>query len=196
MSHRSVGVYLGSAMGNQSIYKETAIKLAEGMARLGLTLVYGGASIGLMGILAKTMKANGGKVIGVITEHLASKEISFQDADEMYVVDSMYERKRLIHEKSSQFLVFPGGLGTFDEFFETWCNIKIGVIQKPIGFLNLAGFYDLIFQFLRNCQQEGFLTDKQLNIPSIYPDIQSCLLDLKQQNAHINQEDNAFLLHS
>jgi len=180
MSRQTVAVYLGSAIGNRDIYKEAAIQLAEGMARLGLTLVYGGASIGLMGILAKTMKSNGGKVIGVITEHLESREILFQDADEMYVVDSMYERKRLIHEKSSQFLVFPGGLGTFDEFFETWCNIKIGVIQKPIGFLNIDGFYDPVFQFLRNCHEDGFLTDKQLNIPRIYPDIQSCLLDLEK----------------
>lgn len=177
---KTVGVYLGSAFGNKPEFENAIIQFAKGIAKLGYTLVYGGASIGLMGVLAETMKENGGKVIGVITEHLQKKEILFEQADEIHIVQSMYDRKRLIHEKSSQFIVFPGGLGTLDELFETWCGIKIGVIQKSIGFVNIDGFFDPLFQFMHHCQNNGFFTEKQLMIPAIYNSVSDCLSNIEK----------------
>ena len=111
---QTVGVYLGAKAGNNKSFETSVIQLGEGLVKFGYDLVYGGASIGLMGLLAKTVKSNGGRVIGIITKHLMDEEIAFHQADELVVVDSMYERKRLIHEKSSRFIMMPGGLGTFD----------------------------------------------------------------------------------
>lgn len=175
---KTIGIYLGSAIGNNPEFEKGVIQFAKGLAKLEYTLVYGGASIGLMGVLAETMKQAGGKVIGIITEHLLEKEIGFEQADEIHIVQSMYERKRLIHEKSSRFIAFPGGLGTFDELFETWCGIKIGLIPKSIGFVNIGGFFDPLFQFLKNCEHEGFFSKKQLMIPSVYSNVSECLEDL------------------
>ena len=144
----TVGVYLGAKAGNNKAFENSVIQLGEGLVQCGHDLVYGGASIGLMGLLAKTVKSHGGHVTGVITKHLLNEEIAFHQADELIVVDSMYERKKLIHEKSSRFIVMAGGLGTFDEFFETWCQIKIGVLKKQIGFVNTDGYFDTLIQFM------------------------------------------------
>lgn len=183
-SHRNktIGVYLGSTMGSTPDFAESIILLGKGLASQGYTLVYGGASVGLMGLLAQTVKDSGGSVIGVLTEHLQKKEITFQDADEMHIVSTMYERKKLIHDLSSRFIVFPGGLGTFDELFETWCGIKIGTIQKKIGFINIQNFFDPLFQFMSSCEKNGFMTTSQLMIPAIYKSVAHCLADLNINN--------------
>lgn len=166
--NNTIGVYLGAALGNDPAYKNAVIEFGKGIVELGYTLVYGGASIGLMGLLADVVKKSGGKVIAVITKHLEEKEILFEEADEKFVVNTMYERKKLIHDLSSRFVIFPGGLGTFDELFETWCNIKIGVFEKKIDFININGFFDQMFNFVDFCCQQGFLSESQIRIPSIY----------------------------
>ncbi|MBA4696003.1 MAG: TIGR00730 family Rossman fold protein [Legionella sp.] len=174
----NIGVYLGSSIGDKAILQESVVQFGKGLARLGYTLVYGGASIGLMGILASTVKENGGKVIAIITKHLESKEILFKQADEIYIVSSMHERKNLIREKSSQFIVFPGGLGTFDELFETWCLIKVGSIKKNMGLMNICGFFNPLFELVTHAKKNGFLTEVESTIPSIYSDVAECLLDM------------------
>lgn len=174
----SVGVYLGSQLGNNPAFKSAAIQLGRGMAELGLTLVYGGGSVGLMGLISSTAKQYGGKVIGIITEQLIDKEKPPTYLDELYVVDSMYERKRLIHEKSSRFLIMPGGLGTLDELFETWCLVKCGVMKKFMGFVNIDGYFDGLFHFVDSCKQEGFLGDIHQDIPSRYDSAHACVQDL------------------
>lgn len=175
----SVGVYLGSEMGKNPEFKKSVISFGTGLAKLGITLVYGGASTGLMGLLAETVKHHGGKVVGVITNHLINIEKpSSLLLDELHVVDSMYDRKRLIHEKSTRFIAMPGGLGTLDEVFETWCGIKIGVIKKPMGFINISGYFDPLFQLSNMCLRQGFLREVHVDIPKIYDSVQSCLQDL------------------
>lgn len=183
----TIGVYLGASTGNIPELEKSVVLLGEGLVEMGYTLVYGGASIGLMGLLAETVKDCGGRVIGIITNHLIKHEILFDKADEVIVVDSMYDRKRLIHEKSSRFIVMPGGLGTLDELFETWCQIKIGVLQKQIGFVNIDGYFDALFHFVTNCRAQGFLTESNLKIPTLYHDVQACLDDL---DSSLNQKHN------
>lgn len=180
MVPNSVGVYLGALMGNNPKFESAAIRLGKKLAELELTLVYGGGSEGLMGALATTVKEYGGTVIGIITEHLISIEKPFADADELLIVKTMYERKKLIHEKSSRFLILPGGIGTFDELFETWCAIKNGIMKKPIAFVNIDGFFDDLLKFVDTCKQSGFLNASHQEIPKIYTGITPCLQDLEE----------------
>ena len=176
---RSVGVYLGSEMGINPEFNKSVILFGTGLAKFGITLVYGGASTGLMGLLAETVKHHGGRVVGIITNHLINIEKpSSLLLDELHVVESMYDRKRLIHEKSSRFIAMPGGLGTLDELFETWCGIKIGVIKKPMGFINISGYFDPLFQLSNMCLEQGFLREVHMDIPKIYDSVQSCLQDI------------------
>lgn len=184
----SVGVYLGANVGNNPEFERSAHLLGEGLASLGLTLVYGGGGVGLMGVLSRAVKQSGGRVIGIITEHLASIESPPNWLDELYIVDSMYERKRLIHEKSSQFIVMPGGMGTFDELFETWCAIKIGTLKKSMGFINVAGYFDPLLQFITSSKPNGFLGETDLDIPSFYKDVPTCLTALENDTSLSRQE--------
>lgn len=166
-------------MGHNPAFKDAVTALGKGLAERELPLVYGGGSLGLMGVLASAVKQYGGTVIGIITQHLVDQEKPFAQLDELYIVETMYERKQLIHNTASRFIIMPGGLGTFDELFETWCAITIGVINKPIGFVNVDGFFDSLFQFVGSCKDHGFLDHTHLKRPTIYPDVSVCLEDLK-----------------
>ncbi len=127
------------------------------LAGRGLTVVYGGGNVGLMGILADAALAAGGRVTGVIPEHLMRPEVAHQNLDELVVVDSMHTRKRLMAERSDAFLVLPGGYGTFEEMFEmvTWLQLKLHT--KPVGVLNVENYYDHLLDFLRHCASEAFI---------------------------------------
>ena len=175
---KSVGVYLGAQCGNDKIFSETINELAKKIAQRQLTLVYGGSSIGLMGQLATTVQQNGGKVIGVITHQLSEREQVLTSLDELHFVDSIQERKQIMQDKSDAFIVVPGGLGTLEEAFDTWNALKIGLINKPMGFLNIAGYFDKLFEFINTCEKYGFISNEQVNIPRIYADVQELLNDL------------------
>jgi uncharacterized protein (TIGR00730 family) len=177
---QSICVYLGANSGNDEKFTQSVILLGKEIASSRLTLVYGGSSLGLMGLLATTVKEHGGKVIGVITNYLAKIEQAHNVLDELHVVDSMQERKAIMQRISDVFLVMPGGLGTLEEAFETWNAIKIGILNKPIGFLNIAGFFDKLFAFIGNCKDNGFLSEKQLNFPIIDTNVQSLLRSVKR----------------
>ncbi|NOT04542.1 MAG: LOG family protein, partial [Anaerolineales bacterium] len=118
------------------------------------------------------------------TVHLAEIEKPCDLLDELHIVDSMYERKRLIHEKSSQFLAMPGGIGTFDELFETWCAIKIGTINKPFGLVNIDGYFNPMIQFVTACTSYGFLNAQDIKIPTIHDGVSAYLeyLENEQQS--------------
>lgn len=174
----SICVYLGANQGNDSIFTDTVKQLGQAIANLGFSLVYGGSSLGLMGVLANTVKEYDGRAIGVITQHLIEKELPLSTLDELHVVDSMHERKQLMQQKSDMFLVMPGGLGTLEEAFDTWNAIKIGLFTKPIGFLNTAGYFDHLFSFIRACEKSGFISNKQSAIPKINSDIKQLLLEI------------------
>lgn len=192
----TIGVYLGSHMGSNQSFKNAIISLGKGVAERGYTVVYGGGGTGLMGLLAETVKLYGGTVIGITTEHLAEIEKPCDFLDELHVVGSMYERKRLIHERSSQLITMPGGIGTFDELFETWCSIKIGVIKKPFGLINIDGYFNSMIEFVSSCTNYDFLSKQDIKIPTIYDEVSSYINYLEEERqskffeAHLNNTHN------
>ncbi|KTD47433.1 lysine decarboxylase [Legionella quinlivanii] len=186
---KSVCVYLGANFGNDDAFKEAVIKLGNEIADLDLTLIYGGSSLGMMGLLAKTVKESGGKVIGVITRHLIEKEKPLEILDNLHVVESMQERKKLMQHLADTFIVMPGGIGTLEEAIETWNAIKIGEINKRIGFLNIDGFFDSLFSFLNICQKKGFLTEEQKSIPLVQSNVCALINMLTKLDEPVIRED-------
>lgn len=178
---KSICVYLGATSGNNPAFKTAVIKLAHEMAERELTLIYGGSSLGMMGLLASTVKALGGKVIGVITTHLLDKEKPLRILDELHTVDSMQERKQMLQNLADAFIVMPGGLGTLEEAFETWNAIKIGEINKRIGFLNIDDYFTKLFSFIEHCQENGFIHTKQSITPAVHSEPGQLLNDLYER---------------
>jgi hypothetical protein len=154
---KSVCVFLGSNPGASPIYAQKAAALGDMLARRGLTLVYGGAKNGLMGILAKACADAGGSVTGVLPGFLKAKELAFENLTQMHEVDSMHERKAKMAELSDAFVALPGGLGTLEEIFEVATWGQLGLHAKPVGFYNIAGYYDKLAAFLDHMVEQGFL---------------------------------------
>ena len=154
---RSVCVFCGSQAGAQSEYVEMARALGALVAHRQLTLVYGGGHLGMMGAVADAALGSGGKVIGVIPEHLMRPEVAHQGLTELVVVDSMHTRKRIMAERADAFIVLPGGYGTLEEMFEmiTWLQLRLHA--KPVGLINVAGYFDHLLSFLRYSAREGFI---------------------------------------
>jgi len=150
-------VYCGSNPGRQPAYREAARKLGQELAGRGLGLVYGGASVGVMGAVADAVIEQGGQAIGVIPHALATKEVSHHGLDEMFVVGSMHERKAKMAELSDGFIALPGGWGTFEEIFEMLTWAQLGFHEKPCGLLNAAGYYDHLYAFLEKAIEEQFV---------------------------------------
>jgi len=150
-------VFCGSSSGRDPVYMETARLLGETLARNGIELVYGGASVGLMGAVANAVLAEGGRVTGVMPQALVDKEIAHAGLSDLRVVGSMHERKALMAELSDGFIALPGGLGTFEELFEVWTWAQLGYHKKPCALLNVAGFYDRLADFLDNVVERGFV---------------------------------------
>lgn len=175
---RTVCVYLGAASGSQTSFEEAVIVLAHEIVQRNLVLVYGGSSLGLMGLLANTVKEQGGKVIGVITQNLLDKEKPSDTLDELHIVDSMQDRKKMLQSLADGFVVMPGGLGTLEEAFETWNAIKIGQLDKKIAFLDIDGYFKKLVGFLEHCQENGFVQERHANIPIFQADPRRILSDL------------------
>lgn len=179
---RRVCVFCGSSPGSRPSYAEAARRVGVAIAEQGLGLVYGGGRIGLMGILADAALAAGGEVIGVIPEPLAIKEVAHEGLTERIVVSGMHQRKALMAEKSSGFLALPGGVGTLEEFFEIVTWAVLGLHQKPIGLLNVDGFFDPLLTMLDVTVAEGFVKPARLGmiLVSDHPEtIATGLLDFK-----------------
>ena len=164
---KNICVYLGANYGNRESLKKSVETLGQEMAVQGYTLVYGGSSLGMMGLLANTVKKNGGKVIGIITKKLIDKEIPLSNLDELIVVECMQERKKLMQLKADSFIVMPGGIGTLEEAIETWSAVKIGEMDKPIAFFNEENYFDKLFDFMSMCAESGFLQSEHLSIPIV-----------------------------
>ncbi|QKG83546.1 TIGR00730 family Rossman fold protein [Kroppenstedtia pulmonis] len=152
-----VAVFCGSSSGSVRAYGEGAKELGQALAEAGITLVYGGASVGLMGVVADTVLRHGGQVIGVIPKSLVDHELAHDNLTELHIVDSMHERKALMAELSEGFITMPGGSGTMEEFFEVFTWAQLGFHQKPCGLLNLNGYYTSLIQFFSHMVQEGFM---------------------------------------
>lgn len=178
MRMKKICVYLGANPGNNSEFNKAVTQLGIALVDKGYTLIYGGSSLGMMGLLATTVKDCGGTVIGVITQELIAKEKPLVLIDELYVVDSMQERKKIMQDLSQAFMVMPGGIGTLEEAFDTWNAIKIGVLKKSIGFLNIGGYFDGLFTFINHCESNGFVSKDGVNIPKINSDVRLLLSEI------------------
>lgn len=154
---RSICVFCGSSLGARPVYQTAAIALGQVLAQRGLQLIYGGGNVGLMGVVADAVLANGGEVIGVIPEFLAAKEIAHPNLTQLHVVASMHDRKALMAELSDGFIALPGGFGTFEEFCEILTWSQLGLHHKPQGLLNIAGYFDPLLQLFDQAVTEQFL---------------------------------------
>jgi uncharacterized protein (TIGR00730 family) len=157
---QSICVYCGSSAGKSPQYAEAAVDLGRELVRRGLGLVYGGASVGLMGAVADAVLQAGGRAIGVIPHSLATKELAHTALDELFVVDSMHERKAKMAELSSGFIAMPGGWGTLEEIFEVLTWAQLGFHDKPCGLLNVAGYYDHLGAFLDHAMEQSFVREE------------------------------------
>ena len=154
---RRLCVFCGSSVGNQPAYAEAARAMGALLAARGIGLVYGGGHVGLMGVLADAVMADGGEVIGVIPQTLADREIAHTGLTELRVVDSMHTRKAMMAELADAFVAMPGGVGTFEEFFEVVTWTQLGVHRKPCGLLNVNAFYTPLAAFIDQAVSEGFI---------------------------------------
>ncbi len=187
---KSVCVYCGSSPGTQKIYAEKAKELGRILAEQKITLVYGGAKIGLMGHMAKALLEGGGKVIGVMPKKLVEKEVAFKDLPDLRIVNSMHERKALMAELSEGFIAMPGGFGTLDELFEILTWAQLGYHDKPCGLLNIAGYFDSLLEFLNNTVNEGFVAPEGVKM-ILASDTPSALLEKMKDYKPLPPSDKA-----
>jgi uncharacterized protein (TIGR00730 family) len=157
---KKVCVYCGSSPGKQPIFREAARSLGYELADRGLGLVYGGASLGVMGAVADAVLERGGEAIGVIPHALATKEVSHSGLNDLFVVESMHERKAKMAELSDGFIALPGGWGTIEEIFEMLTWAQLGFHEKPCGLLNVAAYFDPLFTFLENAIDQQFVKEE------------------------------------
>lgn len=172
---KRICVYCGSSPGRNPAFRKAAVRLGEALVERGLGLVYGGASVGIMGTLADAVLAHGGEAIGVIPRALDEKEITHPGLSEQHVVDSMHERKALMAELSDGFIALPGGWGTFEEIFEAMTWAQLGIHSKPCGLLNVSGYYDHLGAFLDHAIEQAFVKPEHRDMLLISPDADELL---------------------
>ncbi len=154
---RRLCVFCGSSSGSRAEYRQVAQRLGQLLAARGIGLVFGGGHIGLMGVLADAVLQAGGEAIGVIPQALVDRELAHGGLTTLHVVDTMHQRKALMADLSDAFAALPGGYGTADEFFELLTWGQLGLHAKPIGLLNVAGFFDPLLTWVDHCVREGFV---------------------------------------
>ncbi|MDF1860099.1 MAG: TIGR00730 family Rossman fold protein [Verrucomicrobiales bacterium] len=174
---QSICIYCGSSSGSHPEYRETALSLGRFLAREGIRVVYGGGNVGLMGAVADGALNAGGEVIGVIPEALKEKELAHIGLTELHAVSSMHERKTMMAELSDAFIALPGGIGTLEEIFEVYTWTQLGFHEKPCAFLNVAGYFDPLLEFLDRMVEHRFLKKEHLD----------CLLTGSDYRALINR---------
>jgi len=158
---RRVAVYCGSATGSDPVFAQATRATASAMAANGVDLVYGGGRLGLMGLIADSVLAEGGRVYGVIPEALVNLEVAHTGVTELYTVANMHERKAKMTELADAFLALPGGIGTLDELFEAWSWNVLGYHAKPFCLLNVEGFWDGLITFIDHASRNGFLSPQR-----------------------------------
>ena len=178
---RSVCVFCGSLRGALPDYLQAARDLGAALAQRGITVVYGGGHIGMMGALADSALAAGGRVVGVIPQHLMRPEVAHQGLTELQVVDSMHTRKRMMASRADAFVVLPGGYGTLEEMFEmiTWRQLRLHA--RPVGLVNVAGFFDHLLAFLHQATQQGFIRPQHRSLLTVAPNVDMLLDAIARQ---------------
>lgn len=162
MQIKSVCVYCGSSPGLMPEYRDAAISVGRLLAHEGITLVYGGGNVGLMGAMADSALAHGGRVIGVIPHALVAMEVAHHGVSELLAVGDMHERKKKMADLADAFVALPGGIGTLEEIFEAMTWSQLCIHDKPCGFLNTCGYYDGLFQFMRHMTEQRFFKKEHL----------------------------------
>ena len=157
-------VFCGSQTGSHPVYARTAVELARAIVAKGLGVVYGGGSIGLMGVLADAVLAQSGSIIGVIPRALADREVAHDGLTQLHLVTSMHERKAMMADLSDAFIALPGGYGTLDELCEAITWFQLGIHDKPVGLLNVDGYFDALLRMLDHAVAEGFLSEENRRI--------------------------------
>lgn len=176
----SLCVYCGSRPGVDPAFAETARLVGRWIGEHGGQLVYGGGRNGLMGIVADATLAAGGRVVGVIPKALVDKEWAHTGCTELHIVDTMHERKRIMAENADAFLSLPGGIGTLEEFFEVWTWRQLGYHAKPVGLLNLGGYYKDLLAFLNASVKSGFMSEWQMELIHVDSEPEALLEQLVQ----------------
>jgi len=172
---RRVCVFTGSSLGNRREYREAAEATGRALVASSAGLVYGGGCVGLMGVLADTVLAGGGEVIGVIPGALVAKEVAHHGLTDLRVVGSMHERKALMADLADGFMALPGGWGTWEEFFEVLTWAQLGLHQKPCGLLNAGGYFDPLLTFMTHAIDEGFVRREFASAISVATDPEALL---------------------
>ena len=194
MAIQSICVYCGSSPGRSPVYLNAAKDLGTEFGKRGMTLVYGGSTIGLMGEVARSAIASGGKVIGVITQALLEQKVAFDGLSDLRIVKDMHERKSVMAELSEGFIALPGGYGTYEEFFEMLTWLQLGIHSKPCGLLNVNGYYDKLLEFLDHAVVEQFIHEphRKLILASSQP---GALLDQIINYRHVSFNKTEWALH-
>ena len=177
---KSVCVFCGSSEGNDIAIIEAAEKLGKKLATDNITLVYGAAKIGILGIVAKSLLKSKGEVIGIIPEFLKKKEVVHLGLSKLITTQNMHERKLKMQELSDGFIALPGGIGTLEELFEILTWLQLGLHSKPIGLLNINNFYDDLLKLLETMVRKGFLTMENYELLLVDTDIDSLIDKMKK----------------
>ena len=176
----SLCVYCGSRPGADPRFLEVAAQVGRWIGEQGGQLVYGGGNNGTMGALADAALKSGARVVGVIPQSMVQREWAKRDCTELHVVDNMHQRKSMMAERADAFLALPGGIGTFEEFFEVWTWRVLDFHKKPVGLLDLDGYYQHLLQFLQHAVRNGFMNDWQMDMLTVGSDPQALLQKLVQ----------------
>jgi len=160
---KSVCVFCGSSMGKHPIYKKSAYNFGKQIAKENLSLIYGGGSVGLMGVLANSVLEHGGKVTGIIPRFLYEQEVGHDGVSELIIVDSMHERKQKMADLAHGFIAMPGGIGTLEELFEIFTWSQLALIKKPVALFNVNHFFDDMIHLFNKMIDEGFLKEATVN---------------------------------
>jgi uncharacterized protein (TIGR00730 family) len=171
-------VFCGSSAGNRPIYRDTAEQLGRHLAGSGITLVFGGGRVGLMGVLADSILQSGGEVIGVMPRPLAEKEIAHSSLTQLHIVETMHERKALMADLADAFVLLPGGFGSWEEFCEVVTWLQLGMHRKPCGILNIAGYYDSLLALTAHAVAEGFLGPAHKEMVIVQDSVEQLLSEL------------------
>lgn len=189
---KSICVYCASSLGSNPKFAEVAYEVGKVLAEYKIDVIYGGAKVGLMGKVAQGAQENGGKIIGIIPQFLKTKEVVHESLNELITVETMHERKALMQEKSEGFIALPGGFGTMEELFEilTWAQLSLH--KKPIGILNIDGFYDPLIRLIETMLENGVLKPDHLKLILVSDTIEDLLsqMNLYEAPYHIDWSKN------
>jgi uncharacterized protein (TIGR00730 family) len=177
-------VYCGSATPANPVYVDAARAVGRSLAERGIGVVYGGGRLGLMGAVADSALAAGGEVIGVIPEALVGSEVAHRGCTELHVVSGMHERKQMFTDLCDGFVTIPGGVGTMDELWEAISWAQLGYHAKPVGVLNVAGFYDHLLAFNRHMIETGFIREQHAGIMIVRDDLDALLTAMAEYQPH------------